>query len=156
MKINLLGHFFFLRFSCAAISVPESYGLVKNSPSKAARRSLVLITKVLQNLANELQFGSKESYMLKVNDFISTNIPKLSNFYKNLLTIPADYEKTDTAEITLQIKNNSLAFVYNHLIQNKTRLNDALEDNPIKKRINDIINNIGPAFEKTTKTANES
>jgi len=94
--------------------------------------------------------------MLKVNDFISTNIPKLSNFYKNLLTIPADYEKTDTADITLQIKNNSLAFVYNHLIQNKTRLNDALEDNPIKKRINDIINNIGPAFEKTAKTANES
>jgi len=150
-----IGAFYFLRFSCSAISVPESYGLVKTLPSKAARRSLILITKVLQNLANEIEFGKKESYMVKMNDFINSNIPKLDSFYKKLLTIPADQPSTQSAEITEQIKNNSLAFIYNHLYQNSTKMESALQadSNPEKadllNRIQIIMREIGEPFDKT-------
>jgi len=148
-----IGAFYFLRFVCSAISVPESYGLVKKRPSKAARRSLVLITKVLQNLANEIVFGQKEAYMVKVNDFISSNIPKLASFYQKIIMIPQESEATETAEITTQIKNNSLGFVYNHLIQNKSKVENALSDNPeqedLKSRMNIIINKIGDTFSKS-------
>jgi len=33
--------------------------------------------------------------MAKMNDFISSNIPKLANFYTKLLEIPVGYEKTE-------------------------------------------------------------
>jgi len=147
-----IGAFYFLRFACSSISVPESYGLVKKQPSKAARRSLVLITKVLQSLANEVAFGQKEIYMVKMNDFITSNIPKLAAFYEKITTIPEDSEPTPAAEITPQIKNNSLAFTYNHLVQNKSKLDRELtgdsEKEELKSRIDNIINIVGEGFSK--------
>jgi len=152
-----IGAFYFLRFTCSAVSVPESYGLVKKVPSKNARRSLVLITKVLQNLANEIVFGKKESYMLKMNDFITTNIPKLTQFYQRLLLIREDQPNTQSVGVTDQVKTNSIAFIYNHLIQNKTKVENILKDNKddendekkkLLERIEKIISEIGEPFEK--------
>jgi len=149
-----IGAFYFLRFTCSAVSVPESYGLVKKIPSKNARRSLVLITKVLQNLANEIVFGKKESYMLKMNDFITTNIPKLTQFYQRLLLIREDQPNTQSVGVTDQVKTNSIAFIYNHLIQNKTKVENSLKDdkndekNKLLERIEKIISEIGEPFEK--------
>jgi hypothetical protein len=42
-------------------------------PSEKSRRSLILLSKVLQNLANSVEFGEKEAYMLKTNPFIMSN-----------------------------------------------------------------------------------
>jgi len=150
-----IGAFYFLRFTCSAISVPESYGLVKVPPSRAARRNLVLITKVLQNLANEVAFGKKESYMVKMNDFINSNIPKLAQFYEMLLKIPEDQPPTQPVEITAQVKNNSLAFIYNHICQIKSKIDSYLTgDKEIQKRelhtkIEKLIKEIGEPFEKS-------
>ena len=47
-----VGSFIFLRFFCAACVAPESFKLVKDSPSSQARRILVLVAKVIQNTAN--------------------------------------------------------------------------------------------------------
>jgi len=150
-----IGAFYFLRFTCSAVSVPESYGLIKKVPSKNARRNLVLITKVLQNLANEIVFGKKESYMLKMNDFITTNIPKLTQFYQKLLAVREDQPNTQPVGVTEQVKTNSIAFIYNHMIQNKTKIENYLKDgdNEEKKkllgRIEKIISEIGEPFEKS-------
>jgi hypothetical protein len=46
---------------------------------------LILITKVLQNLSNDVEFGSKEPYMAKMNDFIQSNRVKLAAFYDQLV-----------------------------------------------------------------------
>ena len=47
----------------------------------AFRRSLVLISKILQNLSNGLQFGKKESYMLPFNEFIISNLPQVGDLF---------------------------------------------------------------------------
>jgi len=113
-------------------------------------------------LANEIEFGKKESYMIKMNDFINSNIPKLDSFYQNLLSIPVDQPRTQTAEITEQIKNNSLAFIYNHLCQNKTKVELALQgdSNPEKEdllyRIQKIMKEIGQPFEKNKSKINST
>jgi len=54
-----IGGFLFLRFFCSAITVPDSYVLSKIVPPPTARRNLVLVAKVLQNLANNVLFGQK-------------------------------------------------------------------------------------------------
>jgi hypothetical protein len=43
---------------------------------------------VLQNLSNDVEFGSKEPYMVKMNDFIQSNRAKLVQFYDKVVVCP--------------------------------------------------------------------
>ena len=70
--------------------------LFPEPPPPAAGRSLVMIAKCLQNLANLVEFGAKESYMEVVNPFILKNkermvvfldhlsVSSIKNFFRNL------------------------------------------------------------------------
>lgn len=80
--------FFFLRFVCPAITSPEAHGLVHKTPSPGARRALVLVAKLLQNLASGVLFGQKEPHMCRVNRFIRGNKRKISDFYGRLCMEP--------------------------------------------------------------------
>jgi hypothetical protein len=40
----------------------------------------VLISKVIQNLANGIEFGSKEEFMKPTNDFIMAHMDEMQNF----------------------------------------------------------------------------
>lgn len=77
--------FFFLRFICPAIASPETFDLVKVENIEA-RRTLLLVGKILQNLANGVEF--KEDYLQDMNSFLSNNEMQLSLFFKKLRTYP--------------------------------------------------------------------
>jgi len=79
-----IGAFIFLRFFNTGITVPETYGLMPTPPKQQARRQLILLSKVLQNLANGVKFGNKESFMVKLNGFIEQNQKKLVTFYDQI------------------------------------------------------------------------
>ena len=61
VKSRVVGSFIFLRLICPAILNPRQFGLIDDTPSEVAARSLVLIAKCLQNLANLIEFGVKVS-----------------------------------------------------------------------------------------------
>jgi len=71
----------FLRFICAAIAAPEAFGFQKEPLTSDERRSYVLVSKILQNLANGVKFGHKESYMLAFNSFLEVYEPKLFAYF---------------------------------------------------------------------------
>lgn len=54
-------------------------------PSPSSRRLLILMTKTLQNLSNNVEFGSKEPYMAGMNDFIRSNVENLDAFFNKLV-----------------------------------------------------------------------
>jgi hypothetical protein len=81
-----LGGLFFLRFVCPAITAPHVYGLLESPPSVTTQRQLVLITKVIQSIANMQVPGKKEQYMEVMGSFIETSIPRIQKFYDNLRT----------------------------------------------------------------------
>eukprot|EP01125_Pyxidicula_operculata_P009385 TRINITY_DN308_c1_g1_i1.p1 TRINITY_DN308_c1_g1~~TRINITY_DN308_c1_g1_i1.p1 ORF type:complete len:590 (+),score=125.67 TRINITY_DN308_c1_g1_i1:28-1797(+) len=96
-KFTSVGGFIFLRFFCPAIPAPdnEAYGLISPSAlTKPARRALVLISKCIQNLANGLKFGSKESYMNPMNTFIENNLERVQKFLDSVAVLPenSDYD----------------------------------------------------------------
>lgn len=48
------------------------------------RRGLLLIAKVIQNLANNVLFGAKEPYMFPLNDFLTQNIYHVTTFLREI------------------------------------------------------------------------
>ncbi|KAI9261580.1 hypothetical protein BDA99DRAFT_547292 [Phascolomyces articulosus] len=97
-----LGAFVFLRFFCPAIVAPESEGLVKNSVSvsREMRRGHLIVTKVIQNLANNVLFGAKETYMIVLNDFLTSNIYKVTSFLREISKVPALGSSTTSSNPT--------------------------------------------------------
>merc|ERR1712062_595774 len=79
--------FIFLRLLCPAILNPRSFNLLSEPPPPAAGRSLVMIAKCLQNLANLVEFGAKESYMEVVNPFILKNKERMVVFLDHLSSV---------------------------------------------------------------------
>lgn len=92
-----VGGFVFLRYICPAIVVPQKYGLLESTwapalpaakqlltsavaPGPHILRHLLLLSKVVQTVANGVLFGQKEAYMMVLNPFIEANQDRLREF----------------------------------------------------------------------------
>ncbi|ODV88396.1 hypothetical protein CANCADRAFT_4531 [Tortispora caseinolytica NRRL Y-17796] len=72
--------FLFLRFFCPALVDPRAFGLTMNSPSTRTQRTLKLIAKGIQGLANKAEFGLKEEWMSPMNKFLRENSEDYDRF----------------------------------------------------------------------------
>lgn len=90
-KYTAVGAFIFLRFFCPAIVSPEAEGLIKTNVvvSRDMKRGHLIATKVIQNLANNVLFGAKETYMIVLNDFLTSNIYKVTSFLREISNVPS-------------------------------------------------------------------
>jgi hypothetical protein len=75
---SAVGSFIFLRFFCPAIVNPEAVELDVSADAREIRRALLMITKVIQNLANNVKF--KEPHMQILNDFLAANIKQVTRY----------------------------------------------------------------------------
>lgn len=63
---------------------------MSTAPTKEMRRGLLLIAKVIQNLANNVLFGVKEPYMFPLNDFLVHNVFDITGFLREIsVSIPS-------------------------------------------------------------------
>ncbi|KAH8878633.1 hypothetical protein GQ53DRAFT_606584, partial [Thozetella sp. PMI_491] len=92
--------FLFLRFICPAILNPKLFGLLRDHPRPRAQRTLTLVAKGLQALANLSTIGKKETWMDPMNRFLNTNRQSLKDFLDEVcyisvertnITLPASY-----------------------------------------------------------------
>ncbi|MDP2435249.1 MAG: ankyrin repeat domain-containing protein [archaeon] len=85
----LVGGFLMLRLINPSLVTPDAWDICpKGSVSPSARRNLTLLSKVIQNLSNNILFGSKEEYMVPMNPFIEEYAPKLVEFYNTIIHDP--------------------------------------------------------------------
>lgn len=91
-KLPLIGSFVILRLFNPAIVFPDLKGLTTRKISNTQRRNLILLTKVIQNLSNGVDFGYKEEYMSVLNPLIEMNQNKMNRFLGSLS--PADDSNT--------------------------------------------------------------
>ncbi|KAI5298946.1 40S ribosomal protein, partial [Ascosphaera pollenicola] len=91
---TLIGGFFFLRFINPAIVTPRSYMLIESTPSEKPRRTLTLIAKMLQNLANKPSYA-KEPFMSKLQPFVHQNKERMNEFLLDLCEVHDFYDSLE-------------------------------------------------------------
>lgn len=112
---TLIGGFFFLRFINPAIVTPRSYMLIDGTPEELPRRTLTLVAKMLQNLANKPSYA-KEPYMAKLQPFIHKNKERVNKFMLDLCEIQDFYESLEMDNyVALSKKDLELSITLNEV-----------------------------------------
>ncbi|KAL8563555.1 hypothetical protein ACOMHN_060871 [Nucella lapillus] len=87
VKTRVVSSFIFLRLLGPAIVNPKSFSLVSENPSETASRTLKLVAKVIQMLANLVEPGPKEQYLEAVHPFIRKNRERMIVYLDELSCI---------------------------------------------------------------------
>ncbi|KAF8559154.1 hypothetical protein OG21DRAFT_1570167 [Imleria badia] len=96
-KFAALGAFIFLRFISPAIVAPETVDVEVPKDDGVIRRGLMIIAKVMQNLANNI-FFAKEAHMVCLNEFLKANITNVTRFLSEVNKYSATAADEDGGE----------------------------------------------------------
>ena len=144
---TLIGGFFFLRFINPAIVTPRSYMLIDGTPADHPRRTLTLIAKMLQNLANKPSYA-KEPYMAELQPFIHQNKERVNRFMLDLCEVQDFYESLEMDNyVALSKKDLELSITLNEVYATHALLEKhsaALVKND-SSHLNMILQELGPA-----------
>ena len=144
---TLIGGFFFLRFINPAIVTPRSYMLIDGTPADHPRRTLTLVAKMLQNLANKPSYA-KEPYMAKLQPFVHENKERVNKFMLDLCEVQDFYESLEMDNyVALSKKDLELSITLNevyatHSLLEKHSAALAKDDN---SHLSLILQELGPA-----------
>eukprot|EP00011_Vannellida_sp_DIVA3-517-6-12_P006707 CAMPEP_0114622840 /NCGR_PEP_ID=MMETSP0168-20121206/9942_1 /TAXON_ID=95228 ORGANISM="Vannella sp., Strain DIVA3 517/6/12" /NCGR_SAMPLE_ID=MMETSP0168 /ASSEMBLY_ACC=CAM_ASM_000044 /LENGTH=1801 /DNA_ID=CAMNT_0001834063 /DNA_START=22 /DNA_END=5428 /DNA_ORIENTATION=+ len=151
--------FMFLRFLCPAIIAPDGFRVVTTKiTDKDVRRSFVLVTKVLQNLANRVRFGNKEPYMLCMNSVIDKHIDRIRAMFDRYATVPEDAFQVEPYNFTDEEHEEDMGRLHFYLAGSKDKLAKAFLGRQTEKslfdRLTTILAQLGapPEPKKTTAT----
>ena len=155
---SLIGGFFLLRFVNPAIVTPQAYMLIHDKPSNNARKTLTLVAKLLQNLANKPNL-QKEPHMKAFEVFNQRNAKPFSDFLNALCECEDFWESLEMdqyvalsrTDINIQITLNEIFNVHELLKRHVSELAPA-EDDQLKV----ILNDLGPAPAQMPRSENRS
>ena len=113
LKNSLIGGFIFLRIFNPKIAY---YGKLKSQQegykkyAGSVRRKFTLISKILQNISNQVQGGMKEKWMASMNDYIISKCQSVSKFFEELTDIPplSTYFELDRQILSNSKENDSV------------------------------------------------
>lgn len=113
-SIGAVGTVIFLRFINPAIVSPHEMGIVSDQVPTNIRRGLMLMSKILQNIANHVEF-SKEQHMLPFNDFLKGHFETGRRFF---ITIASDCETVDQASHSMSFISDANVLALHRLLWN--------------------------------------
>jgi hypothetical protein len=131
---SAIGGFIYLRFLCPAIVAPDGYGLVQARVLTAdLRRGLVLVTKVLQNLANKVMF-TKEPYMEEMNAFLKEHMDAIGDIFERFANVPSTQEAPAPVHVPDEQREEDLVRLHYHLSTNLESIRKDLTSVDSKQR----------------------
>eukprot|EP01094_Clydonella_sp_ATCC50884_P006709 TRINITY_DN1591_c0_g1_i1.p1 TRINITY_DN1591_c0_g1~~TRINITY_DN1591_c0_g1_i1.p1 ORF type:complete len:2499 (-),score=1256.67 TRINITY_DN1591_c0_g1_i1:167-7663(-) len=160
-EYTAIAGFMFLRFLGPAIVAPDGYGVINTSlTDKDARRAFVLITKVVQNLANRVHF-TKEPFMACMNSFIDDHLADIQSMFDSYSTVPDDAPPSTAITFTDEQKDEDLGQLHWLLVGHLEKMSRAINASQDPKltemlgRLTNILAQLGPPPEpsKTTTVA---
>nr|CAH7739336.1 unnamed protein product [Callosobruchus chinensis] len=113
-NIGAVGTVIFLRFINPAIVSPQEMTIVSKQVPPSVKRGLMLMSKILQNIANHVEF-SKEQHMLPFNDFLRSHFEIGRRFF---IQIASDCETVDQTSHPLSYISDSNVIALHRLLWN--------------------------------------
>src|SRR3990167_5717649 len=100
-EYSAIAGFVFLRYFCPAFVSPDGFGITDQPiQDKSLQRCLVLVTKILQNLANRCLF-TKEPFMFCMNEFLESHINMINRILYNFTLVTFTSRQDREYEFTL-------------------------------------------------------
>ncbi|SPO22404.1 related to Neurofibromin [Ustilago trichophora] len=138
-----VGGLMFLRFISPAVVSPHMIDINLTGPSKDLRRGLVLISKILITLASNNLFSShKEPFMTGLNDFLKSNVWKVTAFLDQVSDARTDPDRLYAADQPLGfgihpnvygIDERDQRMLHRFLFENVDKLGKSLADRASSK-----------------------
>ncbi|XP_050358345.1 neurofibromin isoform X1 [Nymphalis io] len=113
-SVGAVGTVLFLRYINPAIVSPQEMGIVKKPIPPHIKRGLMLMSKILQNIANHMEF-SKEQHMLPFNDFLREHFEAGRKFF---IEIASDCETVDQTSHNLSFISDVNVVALHRLLWN--------------------------------------
>ncbi|XP_022666414.1 neurofibromin-like isoform X2 [Varroa destructor] len=113
-NLSAVGTVIYLRFINPAIVSPTESGIVDRQPSPRTKRGLMLMSKILQNIANHIEF-SKEQHMVPFNDFLRANFEANRRW---VMQITSDCEPTEQTSHTMSFISDANVHALHRLLWN--------------------------------------
>lgn len=121
-----IGGYLFLRLMCPVIFLPpEEFGYHFDTVASEAKRTLVLVSKVLQNLAN-FQPKFVEELMMPFSPFVVTNMPIVEEYFNFMATVPESALPSILPEYPIRQRLREILTI---MSQHQTKLVQALASN---------------------------
>ncbi|CAK1546447.1 unnamed protein product [Leptosia nina] len=131
-SVGAVGTVLFLRFINPAIVSPQEMGIVNRPIPPQIKRGLMLMSKILQNIANHVEF-SKEQHMLPFNDFLRIHFETGRKFF---IQIASDCESVEQAAHSLSFISDANVLALHRLLWNhQERIGDYLSSSRDHKAV---------------------
>ncbi|PRP75063.1 hypothetical protein PROFUN_03899 [Planoprotostelium fungivorum] len=155
----LVGGFLLLRWSDSvsyfnpALLTPEQHGLLPEGKtmSATARRNLILMSKILQNLSNGLEFGRKEQYMMVVNDFINVNKDRMEKYFQDIVSfVPPDKGTALYAPDPKAVTADDFHIMHRFFTKNQNTIQNLFPNKQDAATLNNLMEKMGSYSSKTS------
>lgn len=131
-NIGAVGTVIFLRFINPAIVSPHEMGIINKPVPLNVKRCLMLVSKILQNIANHVEFG-KEQHMLPFNDFIRKHFETARRFF---IKIAYECETVDQPSHCMSFVSDANVLALHRLLWNhQERIGDYLSSSRDNKAV---------------------
>ncbi|CAH1393434.1 unnamed protein product [Nezara viridula] len=132
INIGAVGTVIFLRFINPAIVSPQEMGIVNKTVPQSVKRGLMLMSKILQNIANHVEF-SKEQHMIPFNDFLRQHFEIARRFF---IQIASDCETEDQGSHSMSFISDANVLALHRLLWNhQERIGDYLSSSRDHKAV---------------------
>ncbi|KAI5706129.1 hypothetical protein M8J75_005102 [Diaphorina citri] len=113
-NIGAVGTVIFLRFINPAIVTPQEMGIINKTVPPPVKRGLMLMSKILQNIANHVEF-SKEAHMIPFNDFLRAHFVIARQFF---IQIASDCVTEDAGAHSMSFISDTNVLALHRLLYN--------------------------------------
>jgi neurofibromin 1 len=132
-NIGAVGTVIFLRFINPAIVSPQELGIVVKQVPSQVKRGLMLMSKILQNIANHVEF-SKEQHMTCFNDFLREQFEFGRRFFVEIASDCETIDQTAAHNMSFISDANVLA-LHRLLWSHQERIGDYLSSSRDHKAV---------------------
>ncbi|KAI8097774.1 uncharacterized protein BX664DRAFT_356981 [Halteromyces radiatus] len=132
-KYTAVGGVVILRLFGPAIVSPEHAGFARTAipRNNKVRKLLLQATRVIQNLASNILFGSKETHMIVLNDFLTNNIYRVTSFLREISSLPKESDNEELCN-TVRMDQNGYIRLHRYLSDNIERMSRDLSSRRAK------------------------